>query len=145
MTGDERRNRRELHAIQLIHLVVWAASTGFAAWRYGERAAMAVGIGGLVAAVNFWLTMLLIRKVVPESGQEASGVASSSGSGAGLVIVKFGGLFGGTGMLLWQVRPDPVGFGVGFCTILMAIVVKAFVDLIRPGLWGTYDDDENGQ
>ena len=140
MTGDERRNRRELHAVQLIHLVVWAASTGFAAWRYGERAAMAVGIGGLVAAANFWLTMLLIRRVVPtEGGPEGSG------SGTALVIVKFGGLFGGTGMLLWQVRPDPVGFGVGFSTILIAIVVKAFVDLIKPGLWGAYDDDGNEQ
>lgn len=141
MTGDEQRNRRELHAIQLIHLVVWAASTGFAARRYGEHAAMAVGIGGLVAGVNFWLTMLLIRKVAPSSGAESS---SSSAGGTGLVIVKFAGLFGGTGLLLWKVRPDPVGFGVGFCTILMAIVVKAVVDLIRPGLWGTYDD-ENGQ
>lgn len=143
MTGDERRNRRELHAVQSIHLVVWAAAIGIAAWRYGERAAVAVGIGGLVAAANFWLTMLLIRRVVPTA--KAGAPPESSGSGTALVIVKFGGLFGGTGMLLWQVRPDPVGFGVGFSTILMAIVVKAIVDLVRPGLWGTYDDDENGQ
>ena len=121
MRDDEAR--RQLAVIQKVNLVVWPLTTGIAAMGWSPRAAVGVALGGLLGAVNFWLTIQVVRRVFVADPEPRKG-------GVGMVLVKFFGLFSVVAWLLWIVRPDPIGFGVGFCSILMSIVLKAIFDMV---------------
>lgn len=110
----------ELARIQKLNLVVLAGAIGWAAWRHGSTMAQAVAIGGVLGAANFWLTSQVVRRAVRPDG--ASG---------GLVAVKFVVLFGVVGGVVWLLHPDSTGFAVGFCSVLVAIVARALVDLVK--------------
>jgi hypothetical protein len=115
---------RELARIQKWNLVVWAAATGLAAWIDGADSAKSVGLGGAVGAANFWLTAQVIRRTFVASGEDEAGPSG------GLLVLKFVGLFAAVGGALWFFQPDSLGFGLGFCTVLVAIVVKTVADLV---------------
>ena len=109
---------RELAKIQKLNLVVLALAIGWAAWKHGSSMALSVAIGGVLGAANFWLTSQVVRRAVRPQG-----------ASAGLVVVKFVALFGAVGGVVWFLRPDSTGFALGFCSVLVAIVAKALVDL----------------
>ena len=112
--------KRELAKIQKLNLMVLALAIGWAAWKHGVPMAMSVAIGGVLGAANFWLTSLVVRRALEPEGRSS-----------GLIAVKFMVLFGGAGAVIWVVRPDGIGFALGFCSVLIAIVLKALVDLVK--------------
>ncbi|HVO31083.1 MAG TPA: hypothetical protein VMV18_10115 [bacterium] len=125
---------RELARIQKWNLVVLAAAIGGAAWHLGPSVAEAAAIGGALGAANFWLTAQVIRRTfVPEGGDERPGGA--------LIGLKFLALFAVVGGVLWYVHPDTLGFGLGFCSILVAIVGNAVADLVTQK---SDDEDSKG-
>lgn len=111
---------RELATIQKLNLVVLAVAIGWAAWSHGRFVTWSVAVGGALGALNFWLTSQVIRRsFVPE------------GASGGLVAVKFVVLFGVVGGVLWFLQPDSTGFALGFCSVLVAIVLKTIVDMTK--------------
>ena len=110
---------RELRAIQKWNLLVLAAAIGFAAWRFGPRAAESVAVGGVIGATNFWLTSRVVR-----------GTFAGNGNTRWPVLLKFLGLFGGVGLVMWAVQPESNGFAAGFVSILLTVVLKAIVAMV---------------
>ena len=121
MTDDAGR---ELARYQKWNVVVLAAAIALARWNYGPRAGFSLALGGILGAINFWLTAAVIRLTfTPDLRPGAGGVA--------MVVLKFLAFFGGVGAALLMLRPDSIPFGIGFCTILVVIVLFAIIDLAK--------------
>lgn len=123
-----------LARIQKWNVVVVLLATAWAAWKFGPPMAVAVALGGGLGTANFWLTSLIIRRTFVPDEQSAA-------KGGGLVTLKFLMLFGLIGLVLVTLRPNAMGFGLGFCSILVAIVASTVADLAL----GKKDDEEGSE
>lgn len=90
----------------------------------GFRPAWSVALGAAVSAANFWLTIRVVRRVFGEE---------PSKGWAFVMVAKFAGLFASVTLLVWWLRPDLGQFGVGFSTIVAAMLSKALYEVIRGG------------
>lgn len=130
MTGaQDEKNRRTIREILVWDVAVLILAVGYTALRHESHVTVSVALGGIVGALNFWLTGWVVRRTF---------VADPKRSSGGWLMLKFLGFFGLVGWIIWQVRPQSVGFGAGFATVIVAIVCKAIVDAIR----GVPDEEE---
>lgn len=111
-----------LESIQRWNLALIPIAVLIAAYSGGFRAAWSLALGAAVAAANFWLTIRVVRRVfVPEPVK-----------GGGLLMVgKFFGLLAFITVLIWWLRPEYQGFGLGFSTIVVAMFSRALYEAFR--------------
>lgn len=111
-----------LESIQRWNLALIPIAVALGFYVNGSRYAWSLALGAAVGAANFWLTIRVVRRVfVPEP---------QSGSGF-LLVGKFAGLLALVTALVWWLRPDLQAFGLGFCTIVAAMLSRAFYEVFR--------------
>ena len=111
-----------LESIQRWNLVLVPLAAGLALVTTGFREAWSVALGGVVSALNFWMTIHLVRRTFrPEPDKW----------GAWMLVGKFVGLIALVTLLVWGVKPDWQAFGLGFCTIVAAMLLRALYEAFR--------------
>jgi len=83
-------------------------------------------IGGAVMGVNLWTMGRIFQRVVRPT-EEQRGVWV-----VGLMVLKFALFLSLLAALFWRVPIDPVGFAVGVTVLLVACVVEALRQGMRP-------------
>jgi hypothetical protein len=108
----------QLKSIEHLH---WSLLGGLSvlAWVTGLASPASVLLGGSIMGVNFFAMRLLFRYllVTRAVGRSLPVLAAT--------LLKFSTFMGLLALLVWRIRLDPLGLGLGASVLLVACVVEA--------------------